>query len=103
MIIVNDSVFVKEVLNSDIPVVVYFVAPWVNECTLLTPIVEELSREISNRVKIVMLNVDENDVTTQRYNIKAMPALTLFVGGKPQINLVGTRSKAQLREWLLNI
>lgn len=103
MIIVNDAVFVKEVLNSDLPVVVYFMAPWVNECSLLTPIVEELARENSNRVKIVMMNVDENDITTQRYNIKAMPSLMLFSGGKSQINLVGTRSKAQLREWLFNI
>ncbi len=103
MLVVNDSVFVKEVLNSEMPVIVYFMAPWVNECALLTPIICELAREYSNRIKIVMINVDENDITTQRYNIKSMPAIVLFEHGKPKITLVGTRSKAQLREWIMSI
>ena len=95
---VNDASINTEVLNSEIPVLAYFTAPWVNECSLLTPALEELAGEYSGRIKIVHIDTDENDVSTQRYGIKAMPTIIMFQDGKAVSTLVGTRSKNQLDE-----
>ena len=82
MVNVNDSNFTNEVLNSNEPVLVYFNAPWVNECSLLTSVLKQIAEEMRGAVKIASINADENDIVVQRYNIKSMPAMILFRLGK---------------------
>lgn len=98
IIIVNDDTFNSEVLNANLPVLAYFSAPWVNECSLLTPTLNDLAGENAEKVKVVKINTDDNDICTQRYGIKAMPTLIIFKDGKTVETMVGTRSKTQLQD-----
>ena len=100
MVNVNDSTFTNEVLNSVIPVMVYFNALWVNECSLLTPVIMQIAQEMRERIKVVSINADENDIIVQRYNIKSMPEIFLFRSGKIEDYIIGTRSKSQLLDWI---
>src|SRR4030042_1366874 len=94
---VNDKNFTAEVLQSDIPVVVDFWATWCGPCRAISPIVEELAKEFSGRVKITKLNVDENPSTPSQYGVRGIPALILFKEGKVLDQIVGSVPKARLK------
>ncbi len=94
---VNDKNFTAEVLQSDIPVLVDFWATWCGPCRAISPIVEELAKEFSGRVKITKLNVDENPSTPSQYGVRGIPALILFKEGKVLDQIVGSVPKARLK------
>lgn len=78
----SDTDFKKEVLESKLPVVVDFWANWCGPCKMVTPIVEELAKEYSGKVKIGKLDVDTNPKSASAYGIMSIPTLIFFKGGK---------------------
>jgi thioredoxin 1 len=94
---VNDKDFASEVLNADIPVLVDFWAVWCAPCRSISPIVEELAKEFSGRVKVTKLNVDENPATPSQYGVRGIPTLILFKGGKILDQIVGAVPKTRLK------
>jgi thioredoxin 1 len=94
---VNDKNFTAEVLQSDIPVLVDFWATWCGPCRAISPIVEDLAKEFSGRIKITKLNVDENPSTPSQYGVRGIPALILFKEGKVLDQIIGSVPKARLK------
>lgn len=93
---VNDKNFVDEVLNAQLPVLVDFWATWCGPCRSISPIIEELSKEFTGRIKVTKLNVDENPATPSQYGVRGIPTLILFKGGKILDQIVGAVPKARL-------
>lgn len=95
---VNDEGFEKEVINSNIPVLVDFWAPWCGPCRMIAPIVEEISEEYNGRIKVVKINTDENPNTASDYQISAIPTLLFFKNGKVVKELVGVMPKEEIKK-----
>ena len=93
---ISDQSFEREVLQSPVPVLIDFWAPWCAPCRAIAPVVEELAREYEGRVKIVKLNVDDNPQTPQRYGVRGIPNLILFQGGTVREQIVGAVPKKRL-------
>ncbi len=99
---VNDSNFASDVLKSSEPVVVDFWAEWCGPCKMIAPQLEELSKEFNGRVKIVKLNIDENQQTAVRYGVRSIPTLIMFNNGEPVDMKVGAGPKSDLQKWIQN-
>ena len=97
---VSDDNFESEVLKSDEPVMVDFWAEWCGPCKALSPIVDEVADEVSGKVKVVKVNIDENPNAPTKYGVRGIPTLMVFKGGELVDTKVGGMSKAQLSEWL---
>ena len=93
---VSDTSFDQEVLQSEVPVLIDFWAPWCGPCKAISPIVEELAGEYSERLKVVKMNVDDNPQTPSRYGVRGIPNLILFKGGQVADQIVGAVPKAHL-------
>ena len=99
--LVTDSTFDAEVLAASGPVLVDFWAEWCPPCKAMDPILDDLSRELAGKVKIVKLNVEENVGIVTRYNVRAMPTMIVFQNGEPVDAKVGAgQSRVQLTKWL---
>ena len=97
---VTDANFDQEVLQSDLPVLVDFWAPWCGPCKLMAPIIEELAKEFEGKAKVVKLNVDENPQTAQKYGIMSIPTLIIFKNGQIAEQLIGLRPKEEISQRL---
>ncbi len=97
---VTTATFENEVKKADKPVLVDFWAEWCGPCRMIAPILEELSVELSDQIKIVKLDVDNNQEVAQIYNVRGIPALLLFKNGEVAGQKIGALSKHQLKAWL---
>jgi thioredoxin 1 len=92
----TDATFDAEVLKSDLPVLVDFWAPWCAPCRMIAPVVDEIAEAHKGKLKVVKMNVDENEQMPRTYGVMAIPTLILFKGGELKEKLVGFESKAKL-------
>lgn len=100
---IADSSFEAEVLNSTIPVLVDFWAPWCGPCKMIAPILEEIAADYAGRVKIVKVNVDDHKEYATKYRVQGIPNLILFKDGQMQQQIVGAVAKPHLVEALNKI
>jgi thioredoxin 1 len=97
---VSDENFQKEVLDSTLPVLVDFWAPWCGPCRMLTPTIEELAKDLDGKVKVAKLNTDESPATAGSLDISSIPTVLLFKGGKVVDRLVGLNPKSRFQEMI---
>lgn len=95
---VTDENFKEEVLESHLPVLVDFWAPWCAPCSVVAPIVEELAKDYEGKLKVCKLNVDESPNTATQYGIRGIPTLGIFKDGKAVDKVVGAVPRSQLEE-----
>src|ERR687896_192979 len=93
---VSDNTFQAEVLESDTPVLVEFWAPWCGPCRVVAPVLEEIAGERDD-LRIVKLNVDDNQHTAAGYDVLSIPTLILFKAGQPAHKIVGALPKRRLQ------
>lgn len=94
----TDDNFKKEVLESDLPVVVDFWAEWCVPCRVVSPIIEELAGQYEGKVKVGKFNVDQNPHFTQHYGIMSIPSIVIFKGGQPVKTMIGAQSKENYKK-----
>jgi thioredoxin 1 len=93
---VTDSSFKQDVLESDIPVLVDFWAPWCGPCRMVAPVVEKIAQQFEGKVKVVKINTDENPSVASQYGIRSIPTLMIFKGGQRVDMVVGAVPEANL-------
>ena len=97
---VTDNNFQAEVIESDVPVLVDFWAPWCGPCRRVSPIVEEIAAEKGDALKVVKLNIDDNQQTAVKFNVMSIPTLMLFKHGELKKTVIGAYPKKKLEEEL---
>ena len=96
----SDATFVADVVNSDVPVLLDFWAPWCGPCKMIAPILDDLAVEFAGKVKIVKINIDDNQATPAQFGVRSIPTLLLFKDGKPVATQVGALPKNQLAAFI---
>ena len=95
---INDASFKSEVTDSAIPVLVDFWAPWCGPCKMIAPVLEEIASEYDGKVKVVKINIDENQTTPSTYGVRSIPTLILFKDGHEVEKIIGAQSKQNLKQ-----
>jgi thioredoxin 1 len=97
---VKDATFKEEVLDSELPVLVDFWAPWCGPCRMVAPVVEEIAQQYEGKVKVVKLNTDDNPQVASQYGIRSIPTLMIFKDGQRVDMVVGAIPKTTLANTL---
>lgn len=99
-VVVTDSNFEDEVIQSEVPVLVDFWAEWCGPCKMIAPVLEQIADEYEGRMQVVKLNVDEAQQTAFRYNVRSIPTLILFKNGQVEMQVVGAQPRQQITRML---
>ena len=94
--VVTEETFEAEVLRSSKPVIVDYWAEWCGPCRQVAPVLEEIAKEYGEKIDVVKLNIDENPAISQRYQIMAIPTMSVFQNGEVVKKIVGAKPKAAL-------
>ena len=97
---ISDESFETEVLQSEKPVLIDYWAEWCGPCKMISPVLDEIATEYSDRLKVVKLNIDDNPQTPPKYGIRGIPTLMVFKAGQVEATKVAAVSKAQLTAFL---
>jgi len=97
---ISDSTFESEVLQSATPVLVDFWAEWCGPCKQMAPSLDRIAEEMSNRIKVVKLDVDGNQATASKFGIRGIPTLMVFKDGQPVATKVGALALTQLKSFV---
>ena len=100
---VTDATFSAEVEGSPLPVLVDMWAPWCQPCRMIAPVIDELAAEMAGRVRFAKLNVDENPATASRFDVRSIPALLVFRGGREVDRIVGVQPKSEIARRLQRV
>ena len=95
--------FDKHIGRSHVPVLVDFWAPWCGPCRMIGPSLEDISKEMDGKLKVVKVNIDENPETARAYRVMSVPTLTVFKNGEPVAQKLGAAPKSQLKGWLESV
>ncbi|TCT16479.1 thioredoxin [Bibersteinia trehalosi] len=98
----NDADFSKEVLQSELPVLVDFYADWCPPCQMIAPSLDALAEEFAGKAKIVKINVDQNQSLAMKYDVRSIPTLITFKKGEMQQRSAGAMPKSQLASFIQN-
>ena len=99
---VSSAEFKKEVLESEIPVLVDFYADWCGPCKMMSPIIEEIAENLNGKVKIAKINVDKEADLAIEYEVSSIPTFLLIKNGQVATNIIGMRDKKYLEEKITN-
>ncbi|OBW92039.1 thioredoxin [Gallibacterium genomosp. 3] len=98
----SDAAFEADVLKSDVPVLLDLWAPWCGPCKMIAPILDELAEEFGDRLKIVKINIDDNQQTPANLGVRSIPTLIIFKDGQPVATQVGALPKQRLADFINN-
>lgn len=94
----TDQDFKTDVLESKMPVIVDFWAPWCGPCRIVSPVIDELAKEYEGKVKVGKMNVDENSQTAGQYGVMSIPSIVFFKNGQPVKTMVGAQGKDNYKQ-----
>lgn len=97
---ISSGSFKEEVIKSDKPVLIDFYADWCGPCKAMSSVIKEVAIEISENVKVLKVNVDEESELSSQYEISTIPTLILFKNGEAIKNIVGLRDKSEIVEFV---